>query len=128
MWRWDPLCPVDAVVGRLQELNKGAFNTFVFGLNSKLSDISPAALQAFANAGAGQPVVVGDIWSQCFYWLVTEPTGWKTDATAAGVKLRPIPIGAYARREGRPLSSGLKWNRTNQMRTAINGGRAASST
>lgn len=52
----DPQCPADALVGRVQRLAQVGIRTIVFGLKSEQSAISDAALQAVANAGAGQPV------------------------------------------------------------------------
>jgi hypothetical protein len=52
------VCPVDSTVSHLQLLKAKGITTIVFGLKSTLSDISDATLQAFANAGAGQPVAL----------------------------------------------------------------------
>jgi hypothetical protein len=54
----DSVCPVDSTVAHLQALKVQGITTIVFGLKSTLSDISDATLQAFANAGAGQPVAL----------------------------------------------------------------------
>lgn len=52
------VCPVDSTISHLQMLKAKGITTIVFGLKSTLSDISDATLQAFANAGAGQPVAL----------------------------------------------------------------------
>ena len=53
------LCPPDSVVGKLQQLKAqpapNSIGTIVFGLQSAVATISPNTLQAFANAGAGEP-------------------------------------------------------------------------
>jgi hypothetical protein len=100
------LCPPDSVVGRLQKLalgldDAGAQNapirTFVFGIDSPLSTISPEVLQAFANAGVGQPVapLVADpfgLYDQC-----NSVPGWSADfATTGKLRVRGATIGDYA--------------------------------
>ncbi len=47
------LCPADAVTAEIQSLYAQGIQTLVLGLPSDISTISPEALQAFANAGAG---------------------------------------------------------------------------
>ncbi len=89
------LCPTDSVVYWLQKLNALKVTTMIFGLPSSGDQVSYGAiLQAFANAGAGQPVApavpanqtVKDIHDQCFYGGDTNATGWKAEfATAAKV-------------------------------------------
>lgn len=54
-------CPVDSTIAHLQALKAKGIATIVFGLKSTLSDVSDETLQAFANAGAGQPVTVPSI-------------------------------------------------------------------
>ncbi|MEO8184524.1 MAG: hypothetical protein ABI895_37420 [Deltaproteobacteria bacterium] len=93
------LCPPDSVVGKLQKLALGLdkdgtqrapVQTLVFGVNSPLTTISPEVLQAFANAGAGQPVApvrpnanqaydANAIYDQC-----NGVPGWNADFTATG--------------------------------------------
>jgi hypothetical protein len=84
------LCPPDSVVGQLQKLALGLdatgaqqapIHTLVFGVNSPLANVRPETLQAFANAGAGQPVAPpltngttsdpNAVWDQC-----NGVTGW----------------------------------------------------
>jgi hypothetical protein len=90
------LCPTDSVVYWLQKLNALKVNTMIFGLPSSNGDQASyaAILQAFANAGAGQPVApavpanqtVKDIHDQCFYGGDINAKGWQAEfATAAKV-------------------------------------------
>jgi hypothetical protein len=92
----NPICPVDSVVAALQALNKEKINTFVFGLKALSSSISDSTLQAFANAGAGQPVgYPGTYDGQQIYYGCTTVAGWQADYTAAGLTgMRAI--GSYA--------------------------------
>jgi len=71
----DPLCAPDSVVGKLQSLKAtGGVTTIVFGLQSKVNDLPSTTLQAFANAGAGEPTMppittnqtVNSFWNQCY--------------------------------------------------------------
>lgn len=81
------ICAVDSVVHELQALKQAGTTTFVFGLKSVASDISLESLQAFANAGAGQPVLAPimqmpgplNIYYQC-----NGLAPWVTDLTTAG--------------------------------------------
>lgn len=86
------LCPTDSVVYWLQKLNALKVTTMIFGLPSSGDQTSYAAiLQAFANAGAGQPVApavpanqtVKDVHDQCFYGGDTNATAWKAEFAAA---------------------------------------------
>jgi|SRR5450432_191641 len=80
----NPICPVDSVVAALQALNQEKINTFVFGLKALSSSISDSTLQAFANAGVGQPVgYPGTYDAQQIYYGCTTVQGWKDDYTAA---------------------------------------------
>jgi hypothetical protein len=79
------LCPPDALVGELQTLKAAGVHTIVFGLQSSVTTLPQGALQAFANAGAGEDVVVPlapgtdlmSIFDQCY-----PTTGWKADFLA----------------------------------------------
>ena len=105
------LCPPDSVVGRLQNLALGLdssgaqrppIHTLVFGVNSPLTTISPEVLQAFANAGAGQPVLPprqnanqaydpNALYDQC-----NGVPGWAADfATTGKLAARGQTIGTY---------------------------------
>jgi len=81
-------CPIDDVVYRLQALKAKGIQTIIFGLQN--GNVPPATLQAFANAGAGQPVAAPFAANgmpiplmQAYYDCQGIP-GWKTEATAAG--------------------------------------------
>jgi hypothetical protein len=84
----DNVCPVDSTIGHLQALKAQGITTIVFGLKSTLSDISDATLQAFANAGAGQPVALPfgtkaagtvNVCDNC-----NSVAGWKADWATTG--------------------------------------------
>jgi hypothetical protein len=84
-----PLCPLDSVTYRIQDLYAAGIGTFIVGLPSDASMYSMVALQGFANAGVGMPVgapVQGtqtlspaDIANQC-----QGSTAWRAIWTAAG--------------------------------------------
>jgi hypothetical protein len=82
----DKVCPVDDVVSHLQALKTQGINTIVFGLKSSQSDISDATLQAFANAGAGQPVgsPFGTTTLQDVCYSCQGANGWKADWMGSG--------------------------------------------
>jgi hypothetical protein len=90
------LCPPDSVVGELQTLSKANIHTIVMGISSPLTTISDSVLQAFANAGAGQPVAylnadVNAIYDQC-----AGVAGWAADFAATNKPaMRPSTIGSY---------------------------------
>ncbi|HVY38021.1 MAG TPA: hypothetical protein VHM31_08800, partial [Polyangia bacterium] len=92
------VCPTDDVVGRLQIAFASGLRTVVVGLPTT---IPPAALQSFANAGAGQPVslpagatTTADIYSQCSFAAT-----WNADWTAAG-RTGTSAIATYAASAG----------------------------
>ena len=101
------LCPPDSVVGALQTLQAANFKTLVMGISSPLTTISDAVLQAFANAGAGEPVqpILGAGQDQNAYFdQCNGVAGWRADFTATGkpavraaTPAGPFPtIGTYA--------------------------------
>ena len=49
-------CPIDATVAALQETHAAGVKTIVFGLQAQQYPLSPEVMEAFANAGDGQPV------------------------------------------------------------------------
>jgi hypothetical protein len=78
------VCAVDASVGALQDLHAAGITTLIFGVDSTLSTVSGATLQAFADAGAGQPVssVAGNgatVKDQC-----QTSSGWVSAFNASG--------------------------------------------
>jgi hypothetical protein len=107
------LCPPDSVVGLLQRLSSGVdaagaavapIRTLVFGISSPTATIRADVLQAFANAGAGLPVMAisqnagqapnpNDLYDQCFNGNVQ---GWINDlAAAAKTPVRGVSVGDY---------------------------------
>ncbi|HTV24374.1 MAG TPA: vWA domain-containing protein, partial [Polyangiaceae bacterium] len=105
------LCPPDSVVGLLQGLASGVdatgapvtpIRTLVFGVSSPTASIRADVLQAFANAGAGLPVMAiaqnanqvanpNDMWDQC-----NGVVGWRSDFTNTGKpNVRGESIGDY---------------------------------
>ncbi len=100
------LCPPDSVVGRLQKLTLGLddtgaqnppIQTFVFGIDSVLSTISTEVLQAFANAGAGQPVAPLTPDPNALFDQCNGVPGWAADFVTTGkLAERGASIGAYS--------------------------------
>jgi hypothetical protein len=107
------LCPPDSVVGLLQRLASGVdatgaavapIRTLVFGVSSPTATIRADVLQAFANAGAGLPVMAisqnagqapdpNAMYDQCFNGNVL---GWKNDFAATGKnQVRGESVGDY---------------------------------
>lgn len=95
----DSNCPLDDVVYRLQDLNSKGIQTIIFGLQN--SSVPPETLQAFANAGVGQPVAVPfsngttTQTAQDVYYACQGVAPWKAEATAAG-KTGMDVLGTYA--------------------------------
>ena len=95
------ICAVDSVVGRLQSLRTSGITTLIFGIqNGGATGVPLPTLQAFANAGAGQPVIpvvptgyeLAAISDQC---QTNQP--WRGDLTAAGKTFaRGVAVGDYA--------------------------------
>lgn len=131
------LCPPDSVVYRLQQLAAGkdsmggthdSIKTFVLGLKSSLSTVSDASLQAWANAGQGQPVA---LWGQAamdpnaMYDQCNGVPGWKADFTATGKPaMRGETVGTYSPTGGtakvyRP-DAGDKTALTNEIAALVN--------
>jgi hypothetical protein len=92
----NPLCPTDSVVYWLQKLKTDGVHTFIFGLPANISGSIPydVTLQAFANAGAGEPTLpalattqtLENLYNECFYGGDTNAAGWQGEfATAAKV-------------------------------------------
>ncbi|HEY4105748.1 MAG TPA: VWA domain-containing protein [Polyangiaceae bacterium] len=80
----DENCPLDDVVYQLQKLNKTGINTIIFGLQN--GNVPPQTLQAFANAGAGQPVAAPFTGTAMdVYYSCQSEAGWKADYAEAGV-------------------------------------------
>lgn len=108
------LCPPDGVVGALQKLKTAGITTIVFGIKSMIAqDLPVGVLEAFANAGAGEPTVaplrgtnpkIEDLYDQCYN--ATAPAdeaqgGWTREFLATGKPLmRGETIGTYSATAG----------------------------
>jgi hypothetical protein len=88
------LCPVDSVVRELQVLYAAGIPTFVFGIQSALADLPAPTLQAFANAGAGQPVAAIATPASSVYLQCSTVGSWVADYNAAG-RTGQMPAGDY---------------------------------
>jgi hypothetical protein len=92
----DPVCPTDSVVAHLQALKTSGITTLVFGVQAGSTTTVPlATLQAFANAGAGQPVLqltspASNTAAECM-----GVAGWHSEYVAAA-KTGNTPLGSYA--------------------------------
>ena len=98
------LCAPDSVIGGLQALYTKGITTIIIGLQSKLNNLPAGTLQAYANAGAGEPAVMplpqgGDmnsIWDQC-----QNIAPWLADLTTTGkTQVRGTTVGTYATMAG----------------------------
>lgn len=94
------LCAPDSVVYQLQTAATAGVKTIVFGVQTSLFDLAPGVLQAFANAGAGEPTLppvktggtANDFYDQC-----SGITGWAADLTASGKpNMRGSTLGTYS--------------------------------
>ncbi len=101
------LCAPDSGVGGLQTLAAAGIRTLVFGLSAPGSTPQQTAafesvLAAFANAGAGQPVVPpGTTDPFAFYDQCNGVQGWLADFTATGKPAeRGQTIGTYSETAG----------------------------
>jgi hypothetical protein len=93
------LCAPDSVVYQLQKAYTAGVKTIVFGVQTSLFDLAPGVLQAFANAGAGEPTIAPvrtggstfDFYDQC-----NGITGWAADLAASGKpSARGTTLGTY---------------------------------
>jgi hypothetical protein len=90
----DEVCPTDSVVRHLQQIYAAGITTFVFGIQSPLATLPVPALQAFANAGAGQPVQPLSTSPLDTYYRCMGSVPWWAEHTAAGLGMQPL--GVYA--------------------------------
>ena len=123
------LCAPDSVVYQLQAAATAGVNTIVFGVQTPLFDLAPGVLQAYANAGAGEPTLppvkmggtANDFYDQC-----SGVAGWAADLTASGKPAaRGSTLGTYSTMMGptmpyQPSASNLSQLVT-QLTAAING-------
>jgi len=100
------ICASDSTVGALQAASAANIKTIVFGLQTMQFNLPGAVLDAFANAGAGEPTVASvpsgldatAIFDQC-----QGVAPWKTDLTASGHPTTRGPtavVGTYAATAG----------------------------
>jgi hypothetical protein len=98
------LCAPDSVVGQLQTNKTAGITTLVLGIQPALFDLPPGLLQAYANAGAGEPTVAplrqaDDIFA--FYDQCSGSAGWHADLVATGKPvMRGQSVGTYATTAG----------------------------
>jgi len=94
------LCAPDSVVFQLQNAFTAGIKTIVFGVQTPLFDLAPGVLQAFANAGAGEPTLppvktggtANDFYDQC-----SGIAGWASDLTTSGKPAaRGSTLGTYS--------------------------------
>ena len=94
------LCPPDSVVWKLQTAQAAGIDTIVFGIQSTLFSLAPGVLQAYANAGAGEPTIApvdtggsaNDFYDQC-----DGIAGWAADLKAKGTTpMRGDTLGTYS--------------------------------
>jgi hypothetical protein len=95
------LCAPDSVVYQIQKAYAAGISTIVFGVQTSLFDLAPGVLQAFANAGAGEPTIAplrsgldaNAFYDQCYNGNVA---GWIADLTASGKPaVRGTTLGTY---------------------------------
>jgi hypothetical protein len=93
------LCAPDSVVWKLQTAYAAGIPTIVFGIQSALFDLAPGVLQAFANAGAGEPTlapVKAGLDAFSFYDQCAGVAGWAADLAAKGTTpMRGDTLGTY---------------------------------
>jgi hypothetical protein len=88
------ICSSDSTVWRLQTAYAAGIQTIVFGLQTAAYNLAPGVLQAFANAGAGEPTVaplhasgqITDFFYQCNGTPPYNGSGglWSMDMMTAG--------------------------------------------
>jgi hypothetical protein len=98
------LCAPDSVIWQLQQAKAANISTIVFGVQTALFDLAPGVLQAFANAGAGEPTVAPvkaggstfDFYDQC-----DGVAGWAADLAVSGKpSARGTTLGTYSATAG----------------------------
>lgn len=98
------LCAPDSVVAYLQTNKAAGISTIILGIQTALFDLAPGILQAYANAGAGEPTVAPvkpglDAFS--FYDQCSGVTGWRSDLVAlAKPDARGTTLGTYGATPG----------------------------
>jgi hypothetical protein len=99
------ICANDSVAYVLQSIKTMGVTTMVMGIQSTQFNLTPGVLEAWANAGAGEPtplVLDGNLdknalWDQCFNGRVA---GWLADLAvkhpSAAEQVRGVTLGDYA--------------------------------
>jgi hypothetical protein len=94
------ICAIDSVVYHLQVAQMAGINTIVFGVLTTQFNLPASTLQAYANAGAGEPTLAPVGTGQdvnAFYDQCSGNAGWLADLTASGKpKARGTSLGTYA--------------------------------
>jgi hypothetical protein len=125
------ICASDSTIGAIQAAFAAKIRTIVFGLQTTQFNLPGAVLDAFANAGAGEPTVASvpsgldatAIFDQC-----QGVTPWRTDLTASGHPTTRGPtatVGTYSPTAGptkpfKPSASDQNMLVT-QLSTALSG-------
>lgn len=100
------LCAPDSVIWKLQTAFNAGIKTIVMGIQTPLFDLAPGVLQAWANAGAGEPTMAPvkangtsfDFYDQCGQNIVP---GWQADLVASGqTPMRGDTLGTYMTTSG----------------------------
>ena len=98
------LCAPDSVIWKLQAASTAGIKTIVMGIQTALFDLAPGVLQAWANAGAGEPTMAPVRTGQdafAFYDQCSGVTGWAADLTASGqTAMRGDTLGMYSTTSG----------------------------
>lgn len=94
------LCAPDSVVWQLQKAKTAGISTIVFGIQTTAFPLAPGVLQAFANAGAGEPTlapVTAGLDKFAFYDQCDGVAGWAADlAASAQTPARGVTLGTYS--------------------------------
>jgi hypothetical protein len=100
------LCAPDSVIAALQAQKKtNAVSTIVIGLQTSNFDLPAGILQAFANAGAGEPTVAplraGAADTFAFFDQCNSVAGWHADLVASKqAQVRGVTLGTYSTTAG----------------------------
>jgi hypothetical protein len=96
------LCPIDSVVARIQTLKAAGITTLVAGLPIYVgadTGLYAAALQSYANAGAGLPVASAGATAQDIYFQCEGVPAWKAELVSSG-KPAQQALGSYSASPG----------------------------
>jgi hypothetical protein len=118
------LCPIDSVVARIQLLKAAGITTLVAGLPLTANAVGDAAvyasaLQAYANAGVGQPTTIVGTSTSDVYFQCTASTGWSAEFTASGKPVQQA-LGSYSAPAGTAPYTALTPSNAASLTTAFN--------